>query len=89
MPTASVAPANAALNAQLIARLRGLAIFAPIALLENLVGAVFRYPDIGAAIFFPPYAALAAALLVTRRRGWVWYWHRKPSMHWRCPDGAE
>ena len=58
MPTASVAPANAAPKAQLIARLRGLAIFAPIALLGNLVGTLVRYPDIGAAIFFPPYAAL-------------------------------
>ncbi len=34
---------------------------------------MFRYPDAGAAILFPPYAALTAALVVSARRDWVWY----------------
>jgi integral membrane sensor domain MASE1 len=51
----------------------GLALFAPIALLGNEAGTMLRYPDIGAAILFPPYAALTAALVATPRRHWIWY----------------
>jgi len=32
-----------------------------------------RYPDVGAAVLFPPYAALTAALVVSSPRHWVWY----------------
>jgi len=51
----------------------GLLLFAPLALIGNFAGALLRYPDIGAAVLFPPYAALTAALLLTPRRDWVWY----------------
>src|SRR3982751_453615 len=52
---------------------RGLLLFVPIALAGNLIGAVLRYPDLGSAVLFPPYAALTAALVVSRRRHWIWY----------------
>jgi two-component system, LuxR family, sensor kinase FixL len=51
----------------------GLLLFAPAILLGNHVGALLRYPEIGAAVLFPPYAILTAALLVTPRRDWIWY----------------
>jgi len=51
----------------------GLLLFAPLALLCNAIGPVLRYPDIGAAVLFPAYAALTAALVVSRRRDWIWY----------------
>ncbi len=51
----------------------GLLLFAPIALIGNAIGSVLRYPDLGAAVLFPPYAALTAALVVSRRRHWGWY----------------
>ncbi len=52
---------------------RGLLLFAPIVLLGNFVGAALRYPEIGSAVVFPPYAALTAALLLAPRRDWMWY----------------
>ena len=36
-------------------------------------GNVVRFPDTGAAILFPPYAVLAAALMLTPRRQWWIY----------------
>jgi len=51
----------------------GLLLFVPVSLLGNLIGLVLRYPDIGSAVLFPPYAALTAALVVSPRRHWVWY----------------
>ena len=51
----------------------GMLIYAPIALLGNEIGSLFRYPDIGAAVLFVPYAALTTALVVSARRHWVWY----------------
>ena len=51
----------------------GLLILLPISLLGNFVGLALRYPDVGAAVLFPPYAALTSLLLVSRRRNWVWY----------------
>ena len=39
----------------------------------NALGIVLTYPDIGAAVFYPPYAVLTAALLHARRRDWKWY----------------
>ena len=47
--------------------------FVPLALFGNAIGSVLRYPDIGSAVLFPPYAALTAALLVAPRRHWFWY----------------
>jgi signal transduction histidine kinase len=48
-------------------------LFAPIALLGNEIGTLLRSPDIGAAVLYAPYAALATALLVSLPRDWVWY----------------
>jgi two-component system, LuxR family, sensor kinase FixL len=48
-------------------------LFAPIVLLGNVVGATLRYPEIGSAVVFPPYAMLTAALLLTPKRDWGWY----------------
>ena len=52
---------------------RGLILFAAIVLLGNWAGARLRYPQVGSAVLFPPYAALAAALVLTPRRDWIWY----------------
>ena len=52
---------------------RGLLVFAPAVLLGNAVGSLMRYPDIGAALFFLPYAVLTTALVLAPRRDWVWY----------------
>ena len=52
---------------------RGLLLFAPIAILGNFIGQWMRYPELGSAVVFPPYAALTAALLLSPRRDWVWY----------------
>jgi len=51
----------------------GLLLFVPVSLLGNGIAAVLRYPDIGSAVLFPPYAALTAALVVSPRRHWIWY----------------
>jgi integral membrane sensor domain MASE1 len=51
----------------------GLLLFVPMALLGNVIGSSLRYPDIGAAVLFPPYAVLAAVLIVSQRRDWIWY----------------
>ena len=51
----------------------GFWIFALVCLLGNVVGTVFRYPDIGNAVLFPPYAVLTAALVVSPRRVWPQY----------------
>jgi two-component system sensor kinase FixL len=51
----------------------GLLLFVPLALFGNEIGSVLQYPDVGAAVLFPPYAALTAALLVAPRRHWFWY----------------
>jgi signal transduction histidine kinase len=50
-----------------------LLIFALITLVAHLIGAAFRYPYVGAALLFPPYAVVTAALVVSRRRDWAWY----------------
>src|SRR5690349_22737687 len=47
--------------------------FALIALAGNALGARLRFPEIGSALLFPPYAALAAALIIGPRRDWGWY----------------
>jgi signal transduction histidine kinase len=50
-----------------------LLVFALLALAGNVLGAGLRYPDVGLAVLFPPYAVLTAALIIARRRDWVWY----------------
>jgi two-component system, LuxR family, sensor kinase FixL len=39
----------------------------------NKFGASVRFPNIGSAVFFPPYGFLTAALLMSPRRDW-WAW---------------
>ncbi len=51
----------------------GLLLFTPLILLGNQAGALMQYPEIGAAVLFPPYAILTAALVVSPRRDWIWY----------------
>ncbi|HKW03178.1 MAG TPA: MASE1 domain-containing protein [Vicinamibacterales bacterium] len=51
----------------------GMLLFVPLAIVGNFVGLTLRYPELGAAVLFPPYAALTAALVVSPRRDWVWY----------------
>jgi two-component system, LuxR family, sensor kinase FixL len=51
----------------------GLVLFALLALLGNAFGSLFQYPDIGAAVLFPPYAVLTVALLVSSPRHWIRY----------------
>lgn len=48
-------------------------LFAPVALLGNELGTVLRYPDVGSAVLYLPYAALVAMLVVSARRDWLWY----------------
>src|SRR5262245_39235508 len=51
----------------------GLLLFGVVSLLGNEFGTMLRYPGVGAALFYPPYALLTAALVVTSPRDWVWY----------------
>src|SRR5262245_55227432 len=51
----------------------GMLIYLPVSLLGNEIGSLLRYPDVGAAVVFVPYAALTAALVVSARRHWAWY----------------
>ncbi len=51
----------------------GLLLYLPVLLLGNEIGSALRYPDVGSAVLFPPYAALTAALVISKRRHWVWY----------------
>ena len=52
---------------------RGLLSFAPLLVAATIAGVMLRYPQHGAAILFPPYAALTAVLLATPRRDWIVY----------------
>ncbi|HET9766898.1 MAG TPA: ATP-binding protein [Thermoanaerobaculia bacterium] len=52
---------------------QGLALLAPALLVGSEIGALLRYPDIGAAVLYPAYAVLTAVLVVSRRRDWIWY----------------
>ena len=63
----------AAIHVRLTPLARGLLLFSPAVLLGNAVGSLMRYPDIGAALFFLPYAVLTTALVLAPRRHWVWY----------------
>lgn len=52
---------------------RGLLVFVPLILSGSLVGVLVRYPEHGAAVLFPPYAALTAVLIASPRRHWLVY----------------
>jgi len=51
----------------------GLLLFTPAILLGNAASALLQYPEVGAAVLFPPYAILTGALILTARRDWIWY----------------
>lgn len=51
----------------------GMLLLVPIALAGNELGVLLRYPDLGAAVLFPPYAVLTAVLVTSPRRHWIWY----------------
>ena len=59
----------------------GLLLYLPVSLLGNLIAPLLRYPDVGSAVLFPPYAALTAILVVSARRHWVWYILVGSAMH--------
>ena len=46
---------------------------AALALLGNEGSSALRYPDVGTAVLYSPYAFLTGALVVSRRRDWIWY----------------
>ena len=50
-----------------------LLLFVPLVFAGNEIGSILRYPDVGSAVLFVPYAILTAALVVSRPRDWVWY----------------
>ena len=50
-----------------------LLLFTLLALVGNVIGSTLQYPQVGAAVVFPPYAVLTAALVVSARRDWIWY----------------
>jgi len=47
--------------------------FALISFLGNELAEHLRYPELGSAVLFVPYAALTAVLVYSPRREWVWY----------------
>ncbi|HSR91840.1 MAG TPA: MASE1 domain-containing protein, partial [Gemmatimonadales bacterium] len=51
----------------------GLLLFTPAILMGNAAGTLLRYPEVGAAVLFPPYAILTVALIASARRDWIWY----------------
>lgn len=51
----------------------GLSLFVPAVLLGNVAGSGLRYPEIGSAVLYPPFALLTAALVLSPRRHWVWF----------------
>jgi signal transduction histidine kinase/integral membrane sensor domain MASE1 len=53
-------------------RLAVLACLAIVSLVGNGAGSALRYPALGTAILFPPYAALTASLVVSPRTDWIW-----------------
>src|SRR5262245_58563454 len=60
-------------HADLLPLATGMLFFLPIAFAGNELGVLLRYPQIGAAVLYAPYAALTAALVASRRRHWIWY----------------
>ena len=60
-------------DAVLLSLATGMLIFVPIILIGNAIGALLRFPELGSAGVFPPYAILTAALVASPRRHWIWY----------------
>ena len=51
----------------------GLLSFALVSLLGNELASWLRYPELGSAVLFVPYAVLTAVLVYSPRKQWVWY----------------
>ena len=51
----------------------GLLLYVPLIFAGSFIGTMLRYPDLGSAIIFSPYAVLTAALIAAPRRDWIWY----------------
>jgi len=60
-------------DAVLLSLATGMLIFVPTILVGNAIGALLRFPELGSAVVFPPYAVLTAALVASPRRHWIWY----------------
>jgi signal transduction histidine kinase len=60
-------------DAVLLSLATGMLIFVPMILIGNAIGALLRFPELGSAVVFPPYAVLTAALVASPRRHWIWY----------------
>jgi signal transduction histidine kinase len=48
-------------------------LFALVSLAGNALARSLRYPDLGSAVLFLPYAPLTAVLVYSRMRDWIWY----------------
>jgi len=48
-------------------------LFGIAALIGNAFASTLRFPELGSALLFPPYAFLTAALVASPRRDWIWY----------------
>jgi two-component system, LuxR family, sensor kinase FixL len=51
----------------------GIVLFTLVSLLGNQLAQSLRYPQLGSAVLFVPYAALTTALVSARPQEWVWY----------------
>src|SRR3954465_15911891 len=60
-------------DARMLPLAPGLIVVAVLCWAGNELGVSLRYPDMGAAILYAPYAFLTAALLTSKRKHWIWY----------------
>ena len=60
------AQAQTTVDADLLPLATGMLFFVPIAFVGNELGVLLRYPQLGAAVLYPPYAALTAALVASQ-----------------------
>ncbi len=51
----------------------GLLLFAVVSLLGNELSSSLRYPELGSAVLFVPYAVLTAVLVYSPLKQWIWY----------------
>jgi signal transduction histidine kinase/integral membrane sensor domain MASE1 len=67
------AQAQTTVDADLLPLATGMLFFIPIVFVGNELGVLLRFPELGSAVLYPPYAALTAALVASPRRHWTWY----------------
>jgi integral membrane sensor domain MASE1 len=68
-----IAPRGAADDLVGLPLIPRLVLLATILWFGNAIAAALRYPEIGSAVLFLPYAILTAALVFAPRRDWIWY----------------